>query len=173
MTPVEKQLTPAGGWHAWGAPKIQPFDTRRLNPLMRVAHTVAGKFAERRVGMAKVPDVFLLLMRNKRLFQPWLRFAAKLMPGGTLGADAARAQHVFSGAGSYPATVTVTDSAAHSAQASVGVTVGPAPVDPGKGTPPPDNGSTTPGGGGATSWLGALLLAALRLARRARSPQGR
>jgi alkylhydroperoxidase family enzyme len=84
MTPVEKQLAPPGGWHAWGTPKIQPFDTQRLSLWMRLAHKVAGKIAERRVGMAKVPDVFLLLMRNRRLFRPWLRFAARLMPGGTL-----------------------------------------------------------------------------------------
>jgi alkylhydroperoxidase family enzyme len=84
MTPVDKQLAPPGGWTAYGTPRIQPFDTKRLGPLMRFAHRVAGKYAERRVGMAKVPDVFLLLMRNKRLFRPWLRFAARLMPGGTL-----------------------------------------------------------------------------------------
>lgn len=84
MTPVDQQLAPPGGWHAYGAPRIEPFDTKRLSPLTRLAHKIAGKYAERRVGMAKVPDVFLLLMRNKRLFQPWLRFAARLMPGGTL-----------------------------------------------------------------------------------------
>lgn len=84
MTPVDKQLAPPGGWHAYGTPRIAPFDTKRLGPLMRMAHKVAGRFAERRVGMAKVPDVFLLLMRNKKLFRPWLRFAARLMPYGTL-----------------------------------------------------------------------------------------
>lgn len=84
MTPVDQQLTPPGGWHAYGNPRIEPFDTRRLSLPMRLAHKVIGKFAERRVGMARVPDVFLVLMRNKRLFRPWLRFAAKLMPGGTL-----------------------------------------------------------------------------------------
>lgn len=84
MTPLDRQLAPPGGWHSYGAPRIQPFDTKRLNPLMRMAHTIAGKYAERRVGMAKVPDVFLLLMRHRRLFRPWLRFAARLMPGGTL-----------------------------------------------------------------------------------------
>jgi alkylhydroperoxidase family enzyme len=84
MTPVEKQIAPPGGWQAYGTPRIEPFDAKRLSPLMRLAHKVAGKYAERRVGMARVPDVFLLLMRNRRLFQPWLRFAAKLMPGGTL-----------------------------------------------------------------------------------------
>jgi alkylhydroperoxidase family enzyme len=84
MTPVERQLAPPGGWHPYGAPRIEPFDTRRLSLPMRLAHKIAGKYAKRRVGMAKVPDVFLLLMRNKRLFQPWLRFAARLMPGGTL-----------------------------------------------------------------------------------------
>jgi alkylhydroperoxidase family enzyme len=84
MTPVDKQLAPPGGWHAYGTPRIEPFDTKRLSLPMRMAHKVAGKFAERRVGMAQVPDVFLLLMRNKKLFRPWLRFAARLMPYGTL-----------------------------------------------------------------------------------------
>lgn len=84
MTPVERQLAPPGGWHPYGAPRIAPFDTRRLGPLLRMAHRIAGKFAERRVGMAQVPDVFLLLMRNRKLFRPWLRFAARLMPYGTL-----------------------------------------------------------------------------------------
>jgi alkylhydroperoxidase family enzyme len=52
MTPVDKQLAPPGGWHPYGAPRIAPFDTKRLS--------------------------------NRRLFRPWLRFAARLMPGGTL-----------------------------------------------------------------------------------------
>lgn len=84
MTPVDKQLAPPGGWHAYGTPRIAPLDTKRLSLPMRMAHKVAGKFAERRVGMARVPDVFLLLMRNRKLFRPWLRFAARLMPYGTL-----------------------------------------------------------------------------------------
>lgn len=84
MTPLDKQLAPAGGWHPYGAPRIAPFDPKRLSLPKRLAHRLAGKYAERRVGLAKVPDVFLLLMRNRRLFRPWLRFAARLMPGGTL-----------------------------------------------------------------------------------------
>jgi len=31
-----------------------------------------------------VPHVFSTLGRHRRLFRPWLRFAARLMPGGTL-----------------------------------------------------------------------------------------
>lgn len=84
MTPVERQLTPPGGWHAYGAPRIEPLAVSRMSLPKRLMFRAAGKFAERRVGMAKVPDVFLLLMRNRRLFQPWLRFASRLMPGGSL-----------------------------------------------------------------------------------------
>jgi len=79
MTPVEKQIAPPGGWQAYGTPRIEPFDTRRLSLPMRLAHRIAGRFAKRRVGMPRVPDVFLVLMRNRRLFQPWLRFAGRLI----------------------------------------------------------------------------------------------
>jgi alkylhydroperoxidase family enzyme len=84
MTPVEQQLAPPGGWHAAGAPRIAPFDVARLGFAQRAALRVAGLWAKRRVGMARIPDVFLLLMRNRRLFRPWLRFASQLMPNGTL-----------------------------------------------------------------------------------------
>lgn len=84
MTPVEKQLAPPGGWYAAGTPRISLFDTSRSNPAMRLVMKLAGKYAEKKTGLAKVPDVFLLLMRNRALFSPWLRFASKLMPGGSL-----------------------------------------------------------------------------------------
>src|ERR1043166_1579922 len=84
MTPIEQQLTPPGGWHKSGTPRIAPLDGARMSWPMRLFLRVAGKFAKRRTGMAQFPDVFLLLMRNRRLFRPWLRFAARLMPFGTL-----------------------------------------------------------------------------------------
>jgi alkylhydroperoxidase family enzyme len=84
VTPVERQLAPPGGWHVSGAPRIAPLAPSRLSLPKRMFLKAAGKLAKRRIGMAQVPDVFLLLMRNRRLFQPWLRFAARLMPGGSL-----------------------------------------------------------------------------------------
>jgi len=84
VTPIEKQLAPPGGWHLADAPRIAPLEAKRMNGPMRLFLRIAGKFAKRRTGMAQFPDVFLLLMRNRRLFRPWLRFAARLMPYGTL-----------------------------------------------------------------------------------------
>lgn len=84
MTPVDRQLAPPGGWRPAGKPRIPLFEVSRMSAPMRLLHRFAGKWAERRVGMARVPDVFLLLMRHKRLFRPWLQFASRLMPNGTL-----------------------------------------------------------------------------------------
>lgn len=84
MTPVENQLTPPGGWHPAGAPKIAPKETTELSPMWRAVLWAGGKFANRRMGIAQVPKVFLLLMRHRTLFRPWLRFASRLMPYGTL-----------------------------------------------------------------------------------------
>ncbi len=78
------ELAPAGGWHPSGAPRIAPLRLAQLNPAMRAVMWAAGKWAQRRTGTSTVPDVFLLLMRHKTLFQPWLRFASRLMPYGTL-----------------------------------------------------------------------------------------
>ena len=84
MTPIDQQLAPPGGWNASGTPRISLFDTSRMSAPMRFVTKLAGKYAEKRTGLAKVPDVFLLLMRNRKLFRPWLMFASKLMPGGSL-----------------------------------------------------------------------------------------
>ena len=84
MTPVDQQLAPPGGWHPATQPRIAPKQTSQLNPFWRGIFWVAGKYAHKRTGLAEVPQVFLLLMRHRRLFQPWLRFASRLMPYGTL-----------------------------------------------------------------------------------------
>ena len=83
MTPIEKQLTPDGGWLPASA-RIAPLERSSLGSGMRALLWVSGKFARKRTGSSRVPDVFLLLMRNRRLFGPWLRFASRLMPYGTL-----------------------------------------------------------------------------------------
>jgi len=83
-TPVDKQLAPPGGWHPYGAPRIALKEVDKLSPPMRAMLWLGGKFAVKRTGMRTVPTVFRLLMRHKGLFQPWLRFASRLMPYGTL-----------------------------------------------------------------------------------------
>jgi alkylhydroperoxidase family enzyme len=85
MTPLDRQLAPPGGWHPWSAtPRIAPKQTAELSPMWRAVLWAGGKFANRRMGIAQVPQVFLLLMRHRTLFRPWLRFASRLMPYGTL-----------------------------------------------------------------------------------------
>lgn len=84
MTPVEKQLTPPGGWYPAGTPKIAPKETSELSPMWRAVLWAGGKWAQKRTGLLQVPQVFLLLMRHRTLFRPWLRFASRLMPYGTL-----------------------------------------------------------------------------------------
>ncbi|HKT02922.1 MAG TPA: carboxymuconolactone decarboxylase family protein [Rugosimonospora sp.] len=68
--PGEARLAPGGrgdlGWVNWA-----------------LCRAVARRFG------TSVPHVFSTLGRNRRLFRPWLRFAARLMPYGTLArADA-------------------------------------------------------------------------------------
>jgi alkylhydroperoxidase family enzyme len=84
MTSIEKQLAPPGGWFAAGTPKIAPKATTELSPMWRAVLWAGGKWANKRTGLVQVPQVFLLLMRHRSLFRPWLRFASRLMPYGTL-----------------------------------------------------------------------------------------
>src|ERR1041384_3456954 len=85
MTPVAKQLAPSGGWYpASATPRVAPKDPKDISPLWRAVLWAGGKWAKRRTGLVQVPQVFLLLMRHRTLFRPWLRFAARLMPYGTL-----------------------------------------------------------------------------------------
>lgn len=84
MTPIDSQLTPPGGWHRTDQPRIQPLVLAKLGVPLRTLLAAAGKWAKKRTGTAVVPDVFLLLLKHPRLFWPWLRFASRLMPYGTL-----------------------------------------------------------------------------------------
>ena len=84
MTPVERQLSPPGGWHPAGTPRIAPLEIARLGLPLRALLRVAGKWGKRRTGTEETPRIFLLLLRHRRLFWPWLRFASRLMPFGTL-----------------------------------------------------------------------------------------
>jgi alkylhydroperoxidase family enzyme len=83
VTPIERQLAPPDGWHAATA-HLPPLALAQLSLPLRTLFAVAARWAKKRTGTALVPDVFLLLLRHPRLFWPWLRFASKLMPYGTL-----------------------------------------------------------------------------------------
>lgn len=62
-----------------GAPRIPPGgkdDIGRVNwAIARVLGVATG---------GPPPNVFTTLARHRRVFRPWLRFAGRLMPGGTL-----------------------------------------------------------------------------------------
>ncbi|MEH1124318.1 carboxymuconolactone decarboxylase family protein [Micromonospora sp. CPCC 206061] len=65
-------------------PRVRPGGRDALG----VVNTLVCAVAARRFGVA-VPNVFATLGRHRRLFRAWLRFAARLMPYGTLSrADA-------------------------------------------------------------------------------------
>ena len=60
-------------------PRIAPGGWREVGPVVAGFSRVAG-----RVTGTEPPAVFLTLGRHRKLFWGWLRFAGRLMPGGTL-----------------------------------------------------------------------------------------
>ncbi len=85
MTGNAQELAPPEGWRAARVPRIAPLERARLRLPLRALLWVSGKWARKRTGSDQVPDVFLLLLKHPRLFWPWLRFASRLMPYGSLG----------------------------------------------------------------------------------------
>jgi alkylhydroperoxidase family enzyme len=49
-----------------------------------LVNSAIARIARRVAGTRRAPRIFTTLSRNRRLFRPWLRFAGRLMPGGTL-----------------------------------------------------------------------------------------
>ena len=76
-TPLQEQLTPPGGWKSPGRVRLAPLtletSTRAQRLLMRVIN---------KVGRLEASNLFLMLMRNFRIFWNWLMFAKCLMPYG-------------------------------------------------------------------------------------------
>jgi AhpD family alkylhydroperoxidase len=60
-------------------PRIAPGSRRQVGLVAWAISQGAG-----RIGGTNAPNLFLTLGRNPRLFRGWLRFAGRLMPGGTL-----------------------------------------------------------------------------------------
>jgi len=77
-------LAPPGGWRP-ADERLMPLPREQQGAGLRLFLWLAGKWARRRTGSDRVPLVFLLMMRNKRLFRAWLRFASRFMPYGTIG----------------------------------------------------------------------------------------
>lgn len=79
MTPLEKQLTPPGGWQTPGRVRLAPMTPEESSFGIRVLRVVIAK-----VGKLEASNLFLMLMRNFRLFWAWLNFAKRMMPFGQL-----------------------------------------------------------------------------------------
>lgn len=61
------------------APRIAPGTRRQIGTPAWAFAAIAG-----RVTGTTPPNLFLTLGRHRKLFRGWLRFAGRLMPGGTL-----------------------------------------------------------------------------------------
>jgi AhpD family alkylhydroperoxidase len=62
--------------------------TPRIAPGRRsdigIVNSAIAAIARRVTHTRSAPHIFTTLSRHRRLFRPWLRFAGRLMPGGTL-----------------------------------------------------------------------------------------
>lgn len=76
---ILNELTPEGGWNGPAAPRVRPLEMHELTLTQRVLLEVMLK-----VGTANCPHVFRTLFRNLRLYLPFSRFTAKMMPKGEL-----------------------------------------------------------------------------------------
>jgi AhpD family alkylhydroperoxidase len=68
-------MTPTGSQQ----PRVRPGDRKAVGTINWLFAQVSG-----RVTGTTPPNLFLVLGRHRRLFRGWLRFAGRLMPGGTL-----------------------------------------------------------------------------------------
>jgi alkylhydroperoxidase family enzyme len=78
-TPISQQLCPPGGWQSPGYVRLQPLTPQECNLFLRMLIKVVN-----RVGGLQASNLFMMLMRNFRLFRAWLGFAARLMPFGEI-----------------------------------------------------------------------------------------
>ena len=78
-TPIPKQLTPPGGWRSPGRVRVAPLTAAEANFASRSVITLVNK-----IGGLEASNLFLMLMRNFRLFRTWLGFAARMMPHGEI-----------------------------------------------------------------------------------------
>lgn len=79
---ILNELTPEGGWNGPAAPRVRPLEMHELTLTQRVLLEVMLK-----VGTANCPHVFRTLFRNLRLYLPFSRFTAKMMPKGRTWGD--------------------------------------------------------------------------------------
>lgn len=78
-TPLSQQLTPPGGWLSPGRLRIPPLRPEEANLATRLIIKLVNKS-----GGLEASNLFLMLVRNLRLFRVWLSFAARMMPYGEI-----------------------------------------------------------------------------------------
>lgn len=78
-TPSPQQLAPPGGWLSPGRVRLAPLTPSESSIAQRVLSSLTV-----RIGKVNAENLFLMLLRNVRLFWGWLNFAKKLMPYGQL-----------------------------------------------------------------------------------------
>lgn len=77
--PLAEQLTPPGGWLNPGRVRLAPLDRSEAGLPVRALIGIVN-----RVGKLEASNLFMMLIRDFRLFRNWLMFAKQLMPNGRL-----------------------------------------------------------------------------------------
>lgn len=78
-TPLDQQLTPPGGWRTPGHVRLEPLKSSETTAPLRLLIVLVN-----RIGRLEASNLFMLLLRNFRLFWRWLMFAKNLMPYGRI-----------------------------------------------------------------------------------------
>ncbi|MDO8330627.1 MAG: carboxymuconolactone decarboxylase family protein [Fluviicoccus sp.] len=78
-TPVDKQLTPPGGWRIPSRPRISLPDQRSANPWRKLQIGLI-----KQIGRLDAANLWLLMMKNPRIMRGMLSFASTMMPFGEL-----------------------------------------------------------------------------------------
>lgn len=76
---ILNELTPEGGWNGPAAPRIRPLEMHEISLPRRLLLEVMLK-----AGTANCSNLFRTMFRNLRLYLPFARFNAKMMPEGEL-----------------------------------------------------------------------------------------
>lgn len=79
MVSLDEQLAPHGGWRKPERIRVAPLTLQEVGPVARVGIKLVNK-----VGRLEASNLFMMLLRNFRLFRAWLGFAARMMPYGEI-----------------------------------------------------------------------------------------
>lgn len=76
---VDAQIAPPGGWRNPGTVRVPPLQAHELSLPARFGIRLVN-----RIGKLEASNLFMMMLRNFRLFRAWLGFAARLMPYGEI-----------------------------------------------------------------------------------------